>query len=190
MKNKSFQYSIIEYRRDPTEPADAVLLGLAVEFTTEEYWVVALGMRAAIEPEVLKSMEPLTKELLQRPSDLFGNEIDHALTGARRAGDVLRRLAANNVWSIHVGPPKVIELPETLPERDRSVESLVDKLLFHVYWTELEAEKLAGAHLVGRGEPAHRVFQPVVSGGEYLPPEAPPVWMIPKVWQAPIIGGR
>ena len=191
-KANQFQYSVVQYRRDPTEPDDnSVVLGFAVEFATSDYWVVALGMRATLAEDELQRLDPLTRDLLQDPSDLLKGEIISALRGVQKPGDVLRRFAANNPWSIHVSPPKSAQLPRGKSTHEASVQRLSDEYLLHAFVTELrpqETLKLEPAVKRKRGAPRVPQHEPAFDeAASDLRSTTPPMWMVRHQFEVPIL---
>lgn len=191
-KANQYQYSVVQYRRDPTESDESsVLLGFAVEFATSDYWVVALGMRATLDEDELQRLDPLTRDLLRDPSSLLKNEIVSALKGVQKPGNVLRRFAANNPWSIHVSRPKEAELPRGKIMREASVERLIDVFLSHTFLTvirAIETRKPGPAVKQQHKTPAVLPAEPDLDEVESeLESSMPPMWMVRHRFEVPIL---
>ncbi len=191
-KANQFQYSVVQYRRDPTEPDEtSVVLGFAVEFATTDYWVVALGMRAAFTEDELQHIDPLTRDLLKNASEMLKHEIVSVLGASQKPGDVLRKFAANNPWSIHVSAPKMAKLPRKKTEHSASVQRLSDDFLFHAFAIELRPEvttKSAPKISETREQrPAHRVQQAPDDAMADLESAMPPMWMVRHQFEVPIL---
>ena len=181
MQQNEFTYSFVLYRRNPADPTEGeLLLGVALEFVTDDYWVVALGMCDPIAEEILEEMDPLTKELLQRPTSILDHEVGDAINQANRPGDVLKGLSASNMWSIYVTAPERGKIATTRKARKASVYEMVDKYFLESLSTkltgvtELPASVGSTRHAVSVGSTRHDV--PTSDPGE-LWRGAPTPWM-------------
>ena len=95
--------SRIDFRPDPTDPdKDAINLGFLLEFTTKDYWVVAITMLAALDNFALSRLDDLSRRLIENRQVVVEREVRSALPRARKPGQALPLLAAANPWSIRI----------------------------------------------------------------------------------------
>ena len=59
-------FSTIDLRSDPKDPRGALNLGYLLKFATEEYWVIGMIMRAALDDVRIASLDQLTEKILER----------------------------------------------------------------------------------------------------------------------------
>ena len=127
MSKREIHFSLIEFRPDPSDSKRGVeWLGIALEFTTPSHWIVGLAMRAILDSDLSK-LDPMSRELLEKRSDVMEAEIKQILPRASQTGDVLRLLAANNRWSVHVTEPRTREIKDDSAAKDHSIELEFDK---------------------------------------------------------------
>jgi len=141
MKGPNIYFSSIEYRPNPLTSEGSMPLGLLLEFMLPQYWVVGLGVRAALPLEAIGLLDPMSRELIENRADLIVNDVDDALQKAMRPGDVLSLLSKNNPWSIHVTEPRTLVVEPQAVERIQSVDQAVDEFIVKVYRKTLEVGK-------------------------------------------------
>src|SRR4051794_2697040 len=118
-EHRRLHYAQVEFRPNPARPEEGRLpMGMIMEFTTPEYWVVGLAARVAFPPKALEGLDPLSRELLERRPSVIEIEIGRLLNKAEKPGDVLKLLAQYNQWSIHVTEPKIAQLDERTRKTD------------------------------------------------------------------------
>jgi len=157
-------------------------MGMIMEFTTPEYWVVGLAARVAFPPKALEGLDPLSRELLERRPSVIEIEIGRLLNKAEKPGDVLKLLAQYNQWSIHVTEPKIAQLDERTRKTD-SIEKMAQHYAFVLYQRGLTEEVVAQPRALKKsaatrkGLPAPKVA---------VPEDTTPAWMIPPLlWTQP-----
>ena len=192
MKPDHFYFSVIEYRTNPSErDEDPIVLGFVLEFMLPDFYVVACAMLDPLEKEKLEQMDPLTRELLEKPGSLLDEEIRAAITNTSKPGDVLKYLAANNPWSIHVCPPEEVKSDSAAKTQDVSIVRTAEQHLHKICEILTVPEESAAT-----SERAHRSwFSGVFSASETSESDEeevifsnfPPPWMTtPRTWNRPI----
>lgn len=192
MKPDHFCFSVIEYRANPSQrDENTIVLGFVLEFMVPDFYVVACAMLDPLEKEKLEQMDPITRELLEKPSSLLEEEIRAAITNTNKPGDVLKYLAANNPWSIHVCPPKEVESESAVKTQDVSIDRMAQQHLHKVCEILTVPEESAAI-----SEGAHRSwFSGIFHASETTESDQeevafsnfPPPWMTtPRTWNRPI----
>lgn len=192
MKPDHFNFSVIEYRANPSQrDENPLVLGFVLEFMLPDFYVVACAMLDPLEKEKLERMDPLTRELLEKPGSLLDEEIRTAITNTNKPGDVLKYLAANNPWSIHVCPPEEVETDSAVETQDMSIVRTAEQHLHKICEMLIVPKESAAIP-----DESHMTWIPSV----FRPREAtrddeeesifsnlPPVWMTPpRTWNRPI----
>jgi hypothetical protein len=122
-------------------------LGVALEFTTSQYWVVGLAVMAALDERRLAQLDELTRKLLENRMAVMTREIQQALPKALRLGDVLMAVAARNPWSIYVDAPHSLVLSASEQKAKASDKVSAEKLTEQYVYKVLDVtrEKLRGS---------------------------------------------
>lgn len=187
MSKRRFQYALVEFRPVPARPeAGRTILGILLEFTTTEFWVVGLAARANLPSELIESLDPLSHEMMENRMKLMEDEIGRVLERAVKPGDVLRLLTEDNPWSLHVTKPATIEIDEADKSEVGSVENIAQHYLFSIYQKALAVRKRQPR--TGRRSDARQV---TARSRPVLPEDVIPAWMIPpRIWIEPRVKYR
>jgi len=173
MKKKAW-VSRIDFRPDPADPnKNAISVGLLLEFTTEDYWAIAMVMLAALDDSALAGLDDLSRKLLENREAVIGHEIRRVLPQANKPGHALRLLADANPWSIHVGVPKELDISSVKAARGASAEKLAEKYALSFFLRgrisetrKLRARAASASQDVGHAKPAS------------IPLECPAPWIL------------
>jgi hypothetical protein len=131
--SKNAWFSTVDLRPDPKDPGGALSLGYLLEFTTEDYWVIGLIMRATIDDSRTATFDQLTKKLLDDRVHVVSAEIKQILPRAKKPGEALALLASANPWSLNVSSPSRLVLPDQRSVRGASVEKLLEKFVYSLF---------------------------------------------------------
>jgi hypothetical protein len=186
-------FSLIEFRPDPSTNARAVDLGMLVEWTTDEAWVVGLGMRAVVDEAKLSGLDALSRELVVNRSAVIEKEILGAIQSATEPGDVLKILATRNTYSMHITAPIPFELPRART-RDHTLDETVSHYILTLYKRAIAAAKVAdGVRAADLMAPRRRVSTLLRLGRAAepladlaLPIDMPPPWIMPRTFIRPL----
>lgn len=188
-KKREVHFSLIEFRPDPSDSKrDVEWLGVALEFTTPSYWIVGLGMRATLDSETLSKLDPMSRALLEKRSDVIEAEIKKILPQASRTGDVLRLLAVNNQWSMHVNEPQTMEIKDDAGTKDHSIEQMLERYIFKLWTTPAQKPKVLRKPKTLQKPKATEVnmSSAEIAHPTKLPLDVPPGWMLPpQYWSMP-----
>ena len=184
----ALRYALLEYRTNPGRPEQGSFpIGIALEFTTAEYWVVALVLRANLDPVDLSSTDALTRELLENRAEILKAEVTQVIERAQSPGDVLRILADENPWSIHVSSP----METRLPSKDRQADLSVEKLLDHFIAMAWKRALAGAVNAPVRTQMSTALDHGADVGGGIaveMPIQIPSLWMLPPAsWRTPIV---
>jgi hypothetical protein len=176
-------FSSIEFRPKLGELTQSIHLGWLLEFTTPSYWVVGLGMRAVLDPEAVAQLDRLSRELLENRANLFETDLDQALRGAVRPGDVLAALSKANPWSVHITEPNIIPIPRSNVTKSSSIEQALEQYILTVY-----QRAFAKKTVRSRARTSPRAQRPSMVRHDIEPIETPPPWMLPpRHWARPLL---
>jgi hypothetical protein len=188
-KNREVHFSLIEFRPDPSDSKrDVEWLGVALEFTTPSYWIVGLAMRATLDSDTLSKLDPMSRELLEKRSDVMEAEIKQILPRASRTGDVLRLLAHNNQWSVHVSEPQTMEIKDDGATKDHSIEQMLEEYIFKLWSTPAQRPKASHKPKTSQKPKATEVKMSTAENVHptKLPLDVLPGWMLPpQYWSMP-----
>jgi len=185
-EHRKFHYALVEFRPNPARPDEGrINLGVMMEFTTPEFWVVALATRAAFPRDILASLDPLSRELLERRSSVIESEIADALLSARHPGDVLKLLSERNHWSVYMTAPKLMELVENVRKAD-SIETIAQHYAFTIYKCAVAEQSASKSESGTKARSKKSLASRPRAADDTLPAEITPPWMItPRVWSVP-----
>lgn len=107
-------------------------LGVLLEFVVESRWVVAFASNAALPDKYLRSLDPLSRGIVDGRVQVVSAEISRILPGAEKVGDVLVELARMNPWAVHVSNPLHVDIPLQQPEV-KSAEKVAEDMLIVLY---------------------------------------------------------
>jgi hypothetical protein len=134
--SKNAWFSTIDLRPDPTDAAGALSLGYLLEFTTEDYWVIGMIMRATIDDYRIAAFDQLTKRILDDRVHVMKAEINQILPRAKKPGEALALLSSANPWSLNVSSPSRLALPDQRSVRGASVEKLLEKYVYSLFFKD------------------------------------------------------
>ncbi len=166
MSRKTVTYSDIQFRRSLAD-GDTIYLGTIFEFSTRDFWVVALSTRVDVAPETLDGVDELSRDVIKNISQIIKDDILRALPNAEEQGDVLATIAAQNSWSITVGSPSKIEVTVDRVS-DTSTDDIAQSIMLFLTKKKQEPQLMRPALPRNRG----RVVTDKIS-------HLPPPWMLP-----------
>jgi hypothetical protein len=178
---KNAWFSTVDLRPDPKDPGGAVSLGYLLEFTTEDYWVIGMIMRATVDDSRIAAFDQLTKKILDDRVHVMKAEINQILPRAKKPGEALALLASVNPWSLYVSSPSRLVLPDQRSVRGASVEKLLEKFVYSLFFADRVPKR--------RRRPA---LTPTSTHSipERRSDEIPPAWMLPPTYvMLPLVHG-
>jgi hypothetical protein len=176
---RDVSFAAIEYRPSMSVENKAINMGVLIEFVTERAWVVGLAMRHHVDVDAYGTLDQLSKDIVDARNGVISGEIDAALLAARQPGDVLRRLAAQNIWSFHVGDLRTMRIEVSDGDRS-SAEQLAEVFALRAYTKILAPSKTAEVKPA-----APRLTRRADRGPQGR--DIPPQWMLPtKTWKVPL----
>jgi len=181
MSTTQVWYSDIQFRPDPADSHRSVIdLGILLEFTTKEYWVIAVAIQAGIDDSKLAGLDGLTRKLLEHRTAVISRELDQVLPRASKPGEALKLLATENPWSIHVSFPTRVAIPSSVRRgSSTTIEQIAERYVYSIYLNRL-TESI-------RAEKSTRHAR-----SQQVPlSEIPPPWMYsPRVIRRPLMSKK
>jgi hypothetical protein len=102
--------SAVTYQRDPAV-GGPLFLGVLVEAKLGARWAVAICARQQLTEAEVAALDPIAAQLLVAPMEFLREQVKtilhlEAREGGLRPGDILRRIACRNAFSICVATPE------------------------------------------------------------------------------------
>lgn len=167
--------SRIDFRPDPAD-ADkgAIDLGFLLEFTTEDYWVIAMIMLAAVDDTSLAGLDELSRKLIDNRREIIRSEVQRILPRANKPGELLPLLSAANPWSIHIDAPTTLDISTVRAASGASVEKIAEKYALSFFMRNHASETRKT-----RVRPAARGSTVKSPTRAVTPDNCPPPWILP-----------
>ena len=125
--------SQVQYRPDPAEGQKGVIpLGLLIEFNTPKYWAVGCMVRAGLDQAKLAGLDELTRNILEHRGDVIARELEQVLPKAKKPGDALTLLSANNRWSIYVSRPQTLDVPASVFRAEKTPDQIMIQFIGYI----------------------------------------------------------
>jgi hypothetical protein len=185
MSKRTLHYSVVQFRVNPADEACGVEhLGFILGLTTDRYRAVSLAFRTALNPELMKRLDPLSREILEHRVDILKAEIEHVFSSEASLQDVLRAVSEANQWSLYVSQPHVTELAgEAVASSARLAEDYRLEFFNERQWLPVTPlHQVSRIHSFDFGNVVS--YQPDRDDGRSSVHEmVPPPWMLdPKAW--------
>ena len=178
MNPEKVWFSTIQYRPDPTDPDVSIPLGVLLEFTTSDQWVIGMVMRAAVDNSQLGAADELTRQILENRSEVLSNEVRRILSRVDTPGQALALLASSNPWSINIAAPRELQV-SGVASAAASVEQRVEEFVVLLH------SKRMWPRVPEARRPREAIVEVVPSALHAPVLDIPPPWMLPAkaIWK-------